>query len=152
MLRDLTIGVGQAPPCGDTGYASREVVGGFRQAHRRHTGRHFGWSGQFQQSDVISEREHVEIAVLENLSEKQQHSETWCYPGDPTLTRDHCTGPSQTRSSPTDPQRPEMTSPGPTETNSTNTGLKQKTRLPQQDPRVTRSTDSKTRGGQFYHH
>lgn len=66
-----TIGVSEPPAGGDAGHAPWEVIGGLRQADRGHTGRQPCWGGQFEQSDVVADGQHVELGVLEDLD--RQH-------------------------------------------------------------------------------
>lgn len=64
-----TVGVSEPPAGGDTGHATREVVGGLGQADRGHAGREAGWGGQFDQGDVVADGQHVELGVLEDLEQ-----------------------------------------------------------------------------------
>lgn len=61
---------GQAPSRGHTLHASREVVKGFREAHRRHVSVELSGSGQLDQEDVVVEGVAVVVRVHDGLWEK----------------------------------------------------------------------------------
>ncbi len=65
----LTVILGQAPSRGHTVHASREVVGGFSEAHGRHLSAELSGSGQLDQEDVVIDGVAVVIRVLDGLGE-----------------------------------------------------------------------------------
>ncbi len=71
QIQNSTVILGQAPSRGHTLHASREVVGGFREAHGRHLKAELSGAGQLDQDDVVVDGENVELRVLENLDEEE---------------------------------------------------------------------------------
>lgn len=67
--RSGTVGVSEAPAGGDTGGAPGEVLGGRGQADRGHPLGQARRTGQFDQGDVVTDGQHVEPGVLEDLQQ-----------------------------------------------------------------------------------
>lgn len=66
----LTIISGQTPSRGHTLQATREVIAGFSETHRRHVSAELSRSGQLDQEDVVVDGVAVVVRVLDGLCEK----------------------------------------------------------------------------------
>ena len=64
--------LGQAPSRGHTLHATREVVVGLSNTHRRHTRVQLGRGGELDQKDVVVDGEAVVLGVLENLMQERR--------------------------------------------------------------------------------